>query len=578
MQKLLVAILSAIIFLTVIDIQQSFEHGVGGESLPVKLDTKNATLFVGVQPLTFDPSNNESYLTIRLTDAFTDASIEHVLFDVKLSKRDKQIFHEKFYDDLGNLNIKIISNESDKIEIDGDQDQKTGSWSRKLFSPLTMKGPIFTSGGLYKFHIEIIEMDFEQNTSKKSVDGAISIGEKTNHAVTSMDEKNYSIGITSYYDTIENFTFDPKSTTIKFEMPFDWRKQNIDQINVVHHEIHIPKTFADMLATKYDVTLNDIPLEEEAVTIDDYSEDARIVHIVLNKKELLDMIDHTDGNKMYFIVMPSKEIRFPLQANTGNAQFRVGLSWDPVIIYPDQKIIFNIDFDELFSDKKPKTVTYDFVLKQNDVELLRKHSTGQTNSPMWTNSESYTFSSNNLGPIVVSIEKIDEKEHASVDFIAVVKPIEKPKQTFPIRLVSQINNNGVINSGNYFVDLTWFPEELSPDEESEFVITIYDKQTLMPVRQAEYDFVILQNNNEIFQKHNTAPAGGSFVDFKFSESNVGSATLLIKNIDKTSQYVQLPIVITPEFPLFSVMIFAIMFSLIPIISFTNKKLTVQNTR
>lgn len=575
MLRTLVLLLSIIIFLTAIDIQQSFGHGVGGESLPVVLDNKNATLFVGVQPLMFNPSDNESYFTIRLTDAITDASIEHVLFDVKLSKNDKQIFHEKFYDDLGNLNIKIISNESDKINIDGDKEPTSGSWTRKLFSPLTMEGPIITSGGLYKFHIEITEAYFGQNVStKKSVDGAISIGEKTKHVVTSIDEKNYNIGITSFYDTIEEFTFDSKNSTIKFEIPFDWKKQNIDQINVVHHELHIPKTFADMLVTKYDVTLNDIPLEESAVTIDDYSEDARIVHVVLNKKELLDMINHVDGNKMYFTITPSKEIQFPLQANTGNAQFRVGLSWDPPIIYPEQNITFNIDFDELFSDKKPKTITYDFVLKQNDGELLRKHSTGQTNSPIWTNSESYTFSSNDLGPIIISVEKIEGNEISSVDFVAVVKPLEKPKQTFPIRLVSQINNDGIISSGNYFVDLTWFPAELSPNEESEFVITIYYKQTLMPVRQAEYDFAILQNNDEIFQKHNTAPAGGSFVDFKFSESNVGSATLQIKNIDKTSQYVELPILITPEFPFSALIIFAVLFSLIPIISYKNKKLAI----
>ena len=564
-----------IVFLTIISIQQSFEHGVGGESLPVSLNNKNATLSVGIQPSIFNPNDNESYLAIGLTDSKTDASIEHVIFDVKLSKNGKQIFNEKFYDDLGNLNIKIISKESSTIKIDGDKDPSSEGWTRKLFSPITMEGPIIVSGGLYKFHIEIATINSgEKILAEKPIEGAISIGEKTDHPVIGLDEKKYNFGITSYYDNVENFTFDSKNSTINFEMPFDWSKQNINQINVVHHEIHIPKTFGDMLATKYDVSLNDIPLAESSVTIDDYSEDARIVHVVLNKKDLLEIADHTNESKMFFSITPSKNIKFPLQANTGNAQFRVGLSWDPPLIHPEQNIAFNIDFDELFSDKKPKPVTFDFVLKQHGEEIFRKKSTGQTNSPTWTNIENYVFSSNNLGPIIVSIEQIDNNEHASASFVSVVKPIDKPKQTFPIRLVSQINNNGIISSGNYFVDLTWFPTDLSPDEESEFVITIYDKQTLMPVRQAEYDFVILQNNNEIFQKHNIAPAGGSFVDFKFSESNVGSATLQIKNIDKTSQYVQLPILITPEFPFSVLMIFIIMFSLITIISCTNKKLTV----
>ncbi|WP_148550861.1 hypothetical protein [Candidatus Nitrosotenuis cloacae] len=74
----------------------AFGHGIGGENLPVSIGNRNATLFVGVQPSVFDPTNNESYLTVKLTDGKTDAVIEHVTFMMELTKDGKQIFNEKF--------------------------------------------------------------------------------------------------------------------------------------------------------------------------------------------------------------------------------------------------------------------------------------------------------------------------------------------------------------------------------------------------------------------------------------------------------------------------------------------------
>ncbi|MFB5609919.1 MAG: PEFG-CTERM sorting domain-containing protein [Nitrosarchaeum sp.] len=544
----------------------AFGHGLGGETIPVIIGDRDTTLSIGIQPTTFDPKNNESYFTIKLTDQKTDAVIEHVTFNVELIKNEKQIFKETFHDDLGNLNIRVISKDSDKIKIDGDKESNSGGWTKKFFSPLTMEGPIFTSGGLYKFHIEIITIDSDQNflSDKPVINGAISITEKTNHSVIGTDGKNYNIGFTSYYDQIHNFAYDSKNNIISFDMPFDWSKQNINQTSVVHQEIHIPKTFAEMLVTKYDVILNDKLLDDSSATIDDYSEDARIIHLVLNQKKLLEIADGEIEPKMHFSVMPSKQVKFPLQANTGNGEFLVGLSWDPPIINPDQNIVFDIVFDELFSNKKPKPVTYDFIIKQNGNDIFKKKSTGQANSPTLTNLEEYVFSSDNLGPVVISLENINDNDYAKVSFVAVVKQTEK--QTFPIRLASEINESGIIKDGKYFVDLTWFPSELTTEEESEFVITIYDKQTLIPIKQVEYDLVIIQNGNEIFRKSNLAPSGGSFVDFKFSESNVGPAILRIENIEKSHEYVEIPIIVTPEFGIFAMIILSV--ALVSIIGLT----------
>lgn len=539
----------------------AFGHGIGGEILPVPLADRNATLFVSVQPSVFDPSNNESYLSFKISDARTDAVIEHVTYLIEVSRNGKQIFRETFHDDQGNLNIRVVSDDSKNIKIDGDKEQTSGGWTRKLLSPLSMEGPIFTAGGLYKFRTEILTIDSDSNmlAQKPTVEGAISIAEKTTHKIAGEDGKNYDIGITSYYDAVNNFEFDSKNRTISFEMPFDWSEQNVKQTTVVHQEIHIPKTYAEMLVTKYDGFVNGVPLAESAVTIDDYSEDSRIVHLVLNQQDLASFSQKTqDWSRMIFAVMPSKTENLPLKAFTHNAAFQIGLSWEPIPVQAKSKTRFYMDFTKYYAPKIQETVSYDFVIKQDDTEIFRKPLSGTTNAPPKTNYVDFEFSNKNIGTAIVSIENIDGNDLSSADFVVVVKPKSEPKQNFPIRIPSMIKDDaGNANPGRYNVDLTWIPNTLGIGD-AEFIITIYDKEDDYPIPQAEYDFVLLKGGNEIYRKAGFAQAGGSFENVRLVEEYVGPLTLRIENIDQSGEFVEIPIMVTPEFPVvFMILIIAL---------------------
>lgn len=519
-----------IIFL-IFGVEQSFGHGIGGESLPVMINDQELILSVNINPAVFDPENEAYYLSIKLADR-NDLLIKNTTFDVTLFKEDKEILSEHVFTETGEAVLKLSKD-------------------------------TLGSGGLYQFNVKVLGINSQQNIldNPPSVNGAISMAENSNHTVMGLDQLQYDVKLTSYYDQIRDFEYDSKNYQIKFEMPFDWSPLNISQTKVVHQEIHVPKTFADMLATKYDAYVNGKLLPESSVTIDDYSEDARIIHLILNQNDLTSLESNENDSKMIFTITPSKETKFPLLANTGNAKFQVGLSWEPAVIYPNSQVDFKIQLNELFSDKIPKTATYDFVLKQAGTELFREKINGHVNST--PDMASYTFSSNNVGPIIASIDKINDEELATVEFVAVVKPQES--REFPIRLSSQINQNGVTKDGSYFVDLTWIPQEITPTEESEFILTIYDKQTLVPVKQAEYDFIILQNDSEIFRKSDVANAGGSFVDYRFSESEMGQAIIRIENINDSQEFVEIPITVTPEFPA-SFLVLAVMISFIPVMS------------
>lgn len=535
--------------------QPSFGHGVGGETLPpVSIDGKNVTLSLNINPPIFDDKTGEYEILIRLYDTNTREAIPHVTYLVELSKDGEQLFRERFHGESGNLSIKVIP-KNGPVKIQGRNHGDLGWMKNTDLFPLKIEGPIFRSGGLYKFHIEVLIINTDSNVLKNPVkyDASLSLAQKTIHPI-SYEGKNHDIGVMTYYDTIQDFAFDESSRTITFSMPYEWGQKNIEQTNVVHQEIYIPKSFPELLVTKYDVMVNGVPIPEHAITIDDYTTDSRVVHVVLNQKELFSMVDSIkDKSKINFIITPSKTEKFPLNAFTHNAVFQVGLSWEPAPIIPGQNTRFFVDITRYFAPKIQEDAKFDLVIKQHGDELYRKSVTGLIGAPEKTNYYDYTFSEKNLGIAIISIEGINGEALSSADYVVVVSPKET-KKTFPIRIPS-VTQDGT--KGNYFVDLTWIPENLQPGE-AEFIFTIYDRN-LQPVKNAEYDFVILQNGEVLYKNFGVAQAGEIFEDVTFFESNEGEAILEIKNINQSDESIKIPIVVTPEFPLGVFLVLGVLF-------------------
>ena len=526
----------------------AFGHGIGGETLPpVKFGERNVTIFLTINPPTYEQTENEHEVVVRFFDADTGKTINDVTYMVELSKGGKKIFSDLFYDELGNLYLKTKTTGSE-LKIYG-KEESNGIWNADGSNPITIEGPIFTSGGLYNFHIKILALESGEFLENPIVfDAAISLAEKTLHDIADSNGKDYLLGITSYYDSIENFVYFQDKRQISFSMPFVWTENYIEQVSVVHMEAHIPKTFGALLLTNYHASVNGILLPERSVVVDDYSENDRIVHLILSKPELLSIKDDAAkiSQNMLFTIEPGNEVKLPLSYHTSNVQYQVDLWWDPPVIQNNQQTKFYVDISELYvSVKEQKPVTYDFVLKQNGQELLRKIINAQMNAPPKSFFTEYVFSNDNAGPVVVSIENINNQFLASADFMAVVETQKIPEQKFPLRLESQ---NPTGPEGSYFVDLTWIPSPLEIFNDAEFIITIYDKKTEIPIPQAEYDFVLLKDGKEIARKSGFAKAGGSFENYRFAEKDLGDVTLRIENIDQSQEFVKIPLSVTPEFP------------------------------
>ena len=435
--KVLLTIISLCIFLSLGSVPDVFSHGLGGEVLPpVTIQDKDATLSIGISPSVYDEKNPETNISLKLyhTDSF--AIIEHVTYEFELKKDGKQIFKDIFHDELGYLNIKVLTDNSNEITIQGNKEQLSGGWMNKDLESIILRGPVFTSGGLYDYTVKILTIDSDSNvlTDEIKLEGAISIAENNSFIVN--DEQ--TIQLISYFDQINNFSFE--LNTIKFSMPFEWN-QDLEQLSVVHQEIRVPNTFGGFLSTTYTAIVNDIPLPADAVTIDDYSFEDRTIHIVLNQKlikEIRNSATNNSDSEMNFELKPSQQVTFPLEFATPDLRYKVFLSWEPKIIRASEEVTFFVSFEELFSDKSQKIVEYDLSIKQKDSEIYSKHLVGNANSAN-PNAHKITFDKKQSGTANLVFSNINGHSLSKGNFIIVIEPSNQAQSDTGIP--SWIKNN-----------------------------------------------------------------------------------------------------------------------------------------
>ena len=174
----------------------AFGHGLGGEMHPpTTIGDRDATLSIDVSPSTFDPKEPENFITLKLFDSNTEAIIEHVTFILELKKDGERIFRYMFHDEFGNLNFRVISNDSENIEVQGVQEPLLGGWMRGNDKPLTLTGPIFTSGGLYEYKVEVLTVDSDTNILdvRVELEGAVSLADIKSFEVTDSQDQSHDV-------------------------------------------------------------------------------------------------------------------------------------------------------------------------------------------------------------------------------------------------------------------------------------------------------------------------------------------------------------------------------------------------
>ena len=319
-------------------IPDSSGHGLGSEIMPtVMVGDTEATLEVNSFTIYTDIDGEEKgirQISINFFESFTNIDsnevkpINNVTFQVELIKGETVLINERFQSEDGVLIMNLTPSENEHVKV-----MERGTFASFLglaSEQYNFEGEIFKNGGLYEFKISVLTINSYDNVLSDPVDYelGISIEETTRYEINDVNYGKQELGIVTFFDQITEFDYNTETKEIKFSFPFEWTQKTIDQTTVIHEEVLVPKTFGDLLVSKYIATLNGIDLPESMINIDDFAVDDRLIHIIVSQKELQEIFSNNQFSDNIITMTVKPESDLPLSGVTENGQFKINLWWD----------------------------------------------------------------------------------------------------------------------------------------------------------------------------------------------------------------------------------------------------------
>ena len=417
-------------------ITNSFGHGLGSEiMLPVTLNSKFVTLEVSSTQI---PDTETREFSFNLFDLDTGITLKDVTYFIIVKKGNEQLFEGTYQRDDGILLIHFIPTESKQIIVEEQDTEIFGS----LFGPnkiISAKSNTFDSGGLYTFKVIITTAESYSNIISPAIDYdvGISVPDRTYHDIDDVNFGQQQLGVITYYDLInDDFNYDSTVKKVSYSMPFDWSKENIEQTSVMHQEVIVPKTFGDLMVKSLSATINDLPMINNVITIDDFSSEYRIIHLVLSQNELLQVSEklQNPNDRIDIAILPTHN-NLPLSTVTENGQFRIDMSWEPQNIESGSKTLFMFDIMDIFLIDKLVSVNYDLSIVYDDKKIFEKSG---TSSDAKTKQDKIEFLIPDYvtGPITLQFDNLGDNELANAFLPVVVNRLDNE-----ISIPNWIRNN-----------------------------------------------------------------------------------------------------------------------------------------
>jgi len=437
-------------------LQNAYGHGLGYEVLPpVMLGDKEVALEVTSAQYS-DPDSTDRQIALSLFETSTAITVREVTYHITAYKGNDFLFEDTFQSDDGIFTMNFIPTESGEIQL---LEETEGSFFDSMVgmqkNVISVRGPVFESGGLYKFNVEILTADSYSNELEEPIvyDVGLSIPDRTYYDIEDANFGNQEVNVITYYDQIENFQYEQKTNSISFSMPFDWSENNINQTSIVHEEIVISKTFGDLMVESLSVYVNGVEIPDYSITLDGFSEHTRIIHVIVNQKDLFELYQNYEfQDEMEFLIKPSDE-NLPLSTMTGNGQFRIKLNWEPHDIKSGSDITLFFDITDVFLKGRPVAVSYDLSVIQADDEIFSTSGIS-TDSREKSNVAGVFIPDDINGVITVQFDNLDGNSLARIGLPIVVNQINdfEGSMTDEISIPDWIRNNAGWWSANQIQD------------------------------------------------------------------------------------------------------------------------------
>ena len=517
----------SMIFCLLFPASSVYGHGLGIDTISsISIQEKQISVSIEM-PMYFE--NAQEKITITATDNETDENAKNVTYLIGIFYNDEMILRNYFFTDNGVLPITVTPTDDGDITIIGQQDSLLGAWSGTESNPVEITGPVFNSGGLYTFEIEVRTIDEPTNVIENSgvYEADLTIVESV--AFPQKDQNNVDVEFStkSYFDSISNFNYDSNAKEVTFEMPFDWNESKMSHVSVVHVETHFPKDFAEFLSPSYVGYVNDIKLFKSSVTVDDYTYDNdRTVHFVLLqdhlrylKNEMRESEQPLPDN-IVFKLTASQETKFPLIAYTESEEFKVNLAWDPKDIEPEVPTNFVFTIRDSYTDSPMRLSDYTFVIMQNNEEIHRV----SDNAAVGGDFEKFTFSKDQTGPTVIKFENIrNTGQETEFALIVVEDTIVKNPVTEDIaqeKVVEESSEEG----GGCLIATAAYGSELAPQVQQ--LRELRDNQLL----QTESGTAFMNTFNDIYYSFSPTIADMERENSMFKEAVKLAITPMISSL------------------------------------------------
>jgi hypothetical protein len=552
---------------------------------------------------------------MRLFDANTNETIQHVTYDITVTKGTSQagsgtkpILRDFFHAHNGLLTLKIepINTTGGQVTINGERDPFQNAWVADPGGTINIRGPVLNQGGLYHIHIEIFGIDNDRNLfipeQAPKFDSYLSVGDVYRNNIFDSGQK-HNTTLISYYDKINDFKFNPNTKNITWQMPFDWNLSRIKQQNIfVHEELRLPKSWKSFVgsgfAGSFNATVNGIPVTGRSLAIDPFSyPNALVLHYLINKDDIIKiaearqkLLEHPEqqhqGNANRIATKNSSSSSLPVNAGNVGSTNNSNNSSNKTATTPTTAKTSNTttisSLPKKLGQRSSSTVNktaYDYSYKSNhmnnDVSSIHLEKDATVYAQDVVKPKLVLIAANTSGIPNANTNKTNSassssasesglKQKASDEGVmtfALMSNTESNKGKPAPAATAQTSSDLVTDTGAIHVIVSWSPNPLEPTKESTVKIQFSDAMTSGSLNSdVKYDLLILdKNGTTAVKKENlVAKSGLGTENVAFPAKDVYQLEIKIKGLQKTGSVPDLSrngiargYVVVPEFPSFT---------------------------
>lgn len=346
--------------------KRAFADGLTQETFSASLGDRKAELLVKVNPpILTDASRDDAYVLLRLYDANNNQTIKFTSFIITVEKgvgeNAEEIFTDAFHTESGLLQLKVQPSEGE-VQFFGTREQFLNAWVADPGGTVNIRGPMFLEGGIYHLRIDILGIDNIRNLFPPDqiprFDSWLSVGDVFTESVEYQGQ-SYDTTIISYYDQVQDFSFDASKAQYSWSMPFDWNVSRIQSTNIfVHEEVKVPKSMKGIGDSfSLAATVNGNMLSGKMLAIDPYSSEQDLtLHYLINKNDVINMAGKVpEGtSEMTFTLAPATadnaQTTGEMLTDSGNINILV--EWTPSPLNAGTDSTLKLAFSDGFSGQK----------------------------------------------------------------------------------------------------------------------------------------------------------------------------------------------------------------------------------